>query len=269
MDMETYQWLKHAVRRLVEVNLEAYKDEQVRRRLDSWLVRSGASTWQAYIQRLSDDATERERFRNYLTINVSAFLRDPDRWQMLREQVLPALMQSALRLKPPRSRLRAWSAGCSIGAEAYSLAILLDEITPGARHSILASDIDRGALAKARDGGPYTGEEVQNLSPQQRLNYLQPGGPPFFVQAALRRRVEFFEHDLLSQPLPDQLDLIICRNVVIYFTAEAKSDLYRKFHQALRPGGVLFLGATEVIPRPHEIGFRYHGLSFYQKEDKR
>lgn len=265
MEAETYRLVKHKVKELLDVNLDAYKDEQVRRRLDSWLVRSGALDWQAYFQRLGNDLAERERFRNYLTINVSAFFRDPERWQALRQQVLPNLMQSALRLKPPRSRLRIWSAGCSIGAEAYTLVILLDEITFGGRHFILASDVDRGALNKARDGGPYTPEEVQNLSTAQRLNYLQPGGPPFYVQPSLRRRVEFIEHDLLSDPPPEDLDLIVCRNVVIYFTAEAKGALYRKFYQALRPGGVLFLGATEVIPRSHELGFRYFGLSFYQK----
>jgi len=266
MEPETYHLVKHSVKRLLDVNLDAYKDEQMRRRLDSWLVRSGAPDWPSYFKRLGDDAAERERFRNYLTINVSAFLRDPERWQALKEQVLPPLMQSALRLKPPRSRLRLWSAGCSIGAEPYTLAILLDELTPGKRHFILASDIDRGALGKARDGGPYTADEVQNLSPLQRLTYLQPGGPPFYIQPFIRQRVEFIEHNLLADALPDDLDLIVCRNVVIYFTAEAKEGLYRKFHQALRPGGVLFLGATEVIPRPHEVGFRPFGLSFYQKE---
>lgn len=258
MEPETYSLIKRSAKSLLDINLDHYKDVQMRRRLDSWLVRSGAASWTEYLKRVRADAEERARFRDYLTINVSAFFRDPERWRDLRERVLPGLLKAA-------PRLRVWSAGCSIGPEPYSLAILLDELTPGRRHTLLATDLDRGALARARARGPFTADDVENVSAAQRAQYFQPGGPPFFVGEALPRRIEFREHNLVAGESEDGFDLIVCRNVVIYFTEAAKAALYRKFHAALKPGGVLFVGGTEIIPRALENGFRSYGISFYRK----
>lgn len=258
MDQELYAQVKRSVKALLDINLDGYKDEQMRRRLDAWLARSGARTWPDYFRRIRVDPEELARFRNYLTINVSAFFRDPEHWQALRQHILPEL----LRVRPC---LHLWSAGCSVGPEPYSLAMLLDELTPGRRHYLLATDLDRGALAKARARGPFTLEDVQHVSPSQRARYFEPGGPPFFVREELARHVDFREHNLLADPFEDDFDLIVCRNVVIYFTEEAKGKLYRRFHAALRPGGVLFVGGTEIVPQAQALGFRSWGMSFYQK----
>jgi chemotaxis protein methyltransferase CheR len=265
MEPEVYLQIKFNVKKLLDINLDHYKDEQMRRRLDSWLVRSGISDWNTYIKRLRSDAIELSRFRDYLTINVSAFFRDTERWRSLEEDVLPTLLQTCLRLRPRDPGLRVWSAGCSIGAEAYTLAMLLRKVSPVRRHHLLATDLDRSALARSRDRGPYSAEEIQNLTSQQRVQYLDPGGPPYFVKSDLTRQIEFREHDMLKDPFPADQDLVVCRNVVIYFTAETKDSLYTRFFQALRPGGILFVGATEIVPRPHEIGFRSVGISFYQR----
>lgn len=262
MELETYAYVKKNIHTLLDINLDYYKDEQMRRRLDSWLARRDARTWVDYVRRLRSDQEELARFRDYLTINVSAFFRDSERWQTLRNTILPELLSDARSRSNP---LRVWSAGCSIGAEPYSLAILFDEVIPQQRPTILATDLDRSALAKARQRGPYTLEEIQNLTPAQRATYLVPGGPPFYLKEHLLSRVEFREHNMLTDPFPLNMDLIVCRNVVIYFTSETKDMLYRKFLAALRPGGILFVGATEIIPRPQELGFRTHGISFYQK----
>jgi chemotaxis protein methyltransferase CheR len=258
MEAEVYGAVKRTIRGLLDINLDHYKDEQMKRRLDSWLVRSGAPAWPDYLRRLKTDATELARLRDYLTINVSSFFRDIERWNALRQTVLPALLRG-------RPRLRVWSAGCSIGLEPYSLAILLDEVTPGRRHTLLATDLDRGALAKARARGPYTADDTQKITAQQRLNYFDPGGPPFYVQAALAGRVVFREQNMLADPFEGDFDLIVCRNVVIYFTEAAKAELYQKFYNALRPGGVLFVGGTEIVPKAQELGFRNSGISFYQR----
>ena len=271
MEKEVYAQVKLAVKELLGIDLDCYKEEQMKRRLDSWLARAGALNWPAYFERLQTDEIELVRFRDYLTINVSAFFRDPERWQNLRQKVIPDLLESAVHREHgkgdtlPAPCLRLWSAGCSMGVEAYSLAILLEELTPNRRHCLLATDLDRGALAKAQARGPYTADEVQNVSPVQRAKYFQAGGPPFFVSEALAERVEFRELDLLSHDFVRDMDLIVCRNVVIYFTEEAKAKLYRRFFEALRPGGVLFLGGTEVILRASDIGFRSYGISFYQR----
>jgi chemotaxis protein methyltransferase CheR len=273
VETEVYVQIKLTVKKLLDINLDYYKDEQMKRRLDSWLVRVGARSWPDYFKRLQTDEIELGRFRDYLTINVSSFFRDPERWQTLRQKVVPDLLESTAQRERakgsalPVSHLRVWSAGCSIGMEPYSLAMLLEELTPNRRHHILASDLDRGALAKARGRGPYTADEVQNVNPAQRAKFFQPGGPPFFVTETLAKRVEFRELDLLANDFVPGMDLIVCRNVVIYFTEEAKSKLYRRFFEALRPGGVLFVGGTEVISHSNDIGFRSYGISFYQRPE--
>ncbi len=264
METEQYQQVKQSVKKLLDIDLNHYKDEQMQRRLDSWLVRSGELDWKVYFQRLNKDSKELSRFRDYLTINVSAFFRDPERWQSLRVEILPQLLKTIPASRPLGSGLRIWSAGCSIGAEPYSLAMLLDELS-ARRHCLLATDLDRGTLQKARARGPFTSEEIRNLSLAQRLAYLEAGGPPFYVKSSLAKRIEFAEHNLLADPFPTDLDIIFCRNVVIYFTAKTKDWLYQKFQAALRPGGVLFLGSTEMILRPHEIGLKSYEISFYQK----
>lgn len=273
MENEVYAQVKFNVKKLLDINLDYYKDEQMKRRLDSWLVRVGTRTWPEYFKRLHTDEIELGRFRDYLTINVSSFFRDPERWLTLRQKVVPALLDSVAQRERtkgsalPVPHLRIWSAGCSIGMEPYSLSMLLEETTPNRRHYLLATDLDRGALAKAKARGPYTADEVQNVSAAQRAKYFQPGGPPFFVADSLAKRVEFKELDLLADPFVPNMDLIICRNVVIYFTEEAKAKLYRRFFEALRPGGILFVGGTEVISHSSDIGFRSYGISFYQRPE--
>lgn len=264
MELQTYSLVKRQIKSLLDINLDYYKDEQMRRRLDSWLVRSGHSDWTAYFRLVRESPPELSRLRDYLTINVSTFFRDPDRWDDLRRVVLPELLarQSAA---PGAARLRVWSAGCSIGLEPYSLAILLDEVTPGRAHTLIATDLDRGALARARARGPYSAEDVKNVSNAQRQHYFAPGGPPFFVTEKLAHRVAFREHNMLEDPPESGFDLIVCRNVVIYFTDAAKAELYRKFHAALRPGGVLFVGGTEVVMQAAGIGLSRCGISFYRK----
>jgi chemotaxis protein methyltransferase CheR len=258
MELEQYSQIKTSVKRLLNIDLNHYKDEQMRRRLDSWLIRSGTSTWDEYLKRVQEDAKEMSRFRDYLTINVSEFFRDSERWKALREKILPKLLEKT-------NSLRIWSAGCSTGQEPYTLSILLDEVAPGRNHTIIATDLDRGALKKAIARGPYTAEEIRNLTPAQRTACLETTTPPFYIKPRLAQRIQFREHNLFADPFEANLDLIICRNVIIYFTAEAKDILYKKFYAALRPGGVLFLGGTEIIPRPYEIGFRNQDISFYIK----
>jgi len=265
METETYSLVKTSVKKILDIDLTYYKDEQMKRRLDSWLARSRLSDWPEYFHMISQNIEERDRFRNYLTINVTEFFRDPDRWNMLRRDVMPQLLKDNARNGDPRKGLRVWSAGCSIGVEAYTLTMLLDEIAPNLNHFLLASDLDRGALTKARARGPYNQDEIRNLTPEQRARYMDLGAGNY-VKSSFASRVTFREQNMLVDRFDNGFDLIVCRNVVIYFTNDAKQLLYTKFHAALRPGGVLFLGGTEIIPRPTEIGFRNHGVSFYLKQ---
>jgi chemotaxis protein methyltransferase CheR len=265
METDVYSSIQTNVKKLLNIDLTYYKDEQMKRRLDSWLIRVQSPSWPEYFKRLSADAKELERFRDYLTINVTEFFRDPDRWSTLRRDVIPVLVKESPQASAGGG-LKVWSAGCSIGVEAYTLTMLLEETLPNRAHTILASDFDRGALGKARAGGPYLADEIRNLTAEQRQRFFKPGGPPYAIKDEFIKRITFREQDLLADRFDTNLDLIICRNVIIYFTNEAKNMLFKKFYDALRPGGVLFLGGTEIISRPGDFGYRNFGISFYKKD---
>lgn len=263
MDADVYSQVKASIKRRLNIDLTNYKDEQMKRRLDSWLVRVHSNTWSDYFSLLSNDPTELERFRNYLTINVTEFFRDVNRWDFLRQDILPYLFRYSSGNRQI-SELKLWSAGCSIGAEAYTLAILMAESAPLQKYSLLATDLDRGALLKARSRGPYLEGDIRNLNTAQLQKYFTPTAP-YYVKESLQKNIRFQEQDLLADPFDRGFDLIVCRNVVIYFTAEAKETLYAKFCDALRPGGVLFLGGTELISGPSKYGLQNFGISFYKK----
>jgi chemotaxis protein methyltransferase CheR len=263
MDAQVYTQVKDSIKRALKIDLTHYKDEQMKRRLDSWLVRVHASNWNDYFGLISTNSAERERFREYLTINVTEFFRDQPRWITLQQDIFPYLIRSSTQSRPA-SGLKLWSAGCSIGAEPYTLAIMMGEAFPSQKYSLLATDLDRGALLKARSRGPFLESDLRNLDAVQRQKYFTPTAP-YYVKESLQKNIRFEEQNLLADPFDSGLDLIICRNVVIYFTAEAKELLYAKFCEALRPGGILFLGGTEIISGPIKYGLQNTGISFYKK----
>ncbi len=263
MDANVYTQVKTSIKRILKIDLINYKDEQMKRRLDSWLVRSHVNTWNEYFTLVTSDATEQERFRNYLTINVTEFFRDPSRWEALRQDVMPYLVKNFLDAHRTDG-LKLWSAGCSIGTEPYTVAIMMSDFMPSQKYSLLATDLDREALLKAKSRGPYSQDDIRNLTASQRQKYITPAAP-FLVKESVQKNIRFQEQDLFADQFETGFDLIICRNVVIYFTAEAKNVLYAKFHAALRPGGVLFLGGTEMISGSKDFGFQNYGISFYKK----
>jgi chemotaxis protein methyltransferase CheR len=246
---------------LTGLDLTSYKAPQMHRRLTSLLSRLGITTFTEYARVLEKDAHRRQEFRDYVTINVSEFFRDADRFLELERRVLPDLLKTG-------GPLRVWSAGCSIGAEAYSLAMLLHEFAPYAAHSILATDVDQTILDRAMAGSGYLASDVRNVG-AGRVGRWFTAGPDgrYTVGTAARAMIRFARHDLLRDPYPGgPFDLIACRNVVIYFTEEAKERIFEGFVRALRPGGVLFLGGTEAIMRPQLLGLSVMGPGFYRKQ---
>lgn len=261
MEAHEYNFVKHKVQKLIGVDLNGYKSAQVQRRLRTYLIRSGHTNWPSFFRAIQHDPAKLGELRDYLTINVSAFFRDPEKFEQLQTSVLPELLRS-------RPRLRVWSAGCSHGHEPYSLAIMLCEATGlYSRHPILATDIDRSALERAQAGGPYSTDELANVIPALLERYFRARDDGYYVIESLRRRITFHYHDLLKDPFESGFDLIVCRNVVIYFTAEVKARLYQCLYDALRPGGVLFVGGTEVISKASDIGLDPLGISFYRRND--
>ncbi len=256
---EDYRFIKFKVRALLNIDLDSYKSVQMQRRLDTYLLRSGQPNWPTFFRVIQEDPELLGKFRDYLTINVSSFFRDPEKFAFLRKNILPELMRT-------RARLRVWSAGCSQGHEPYSLAILLAELTGAyAEHYLLATDIDQSVLAFAQKGGPYTADKLTHVDPAQLQRYFRPERGGQFVIDLIRRRVTFRYHNLLNDPFESDFDLIVCRNVVIYFEAETKNQLYRRFYEALRPGGIFFIGSTEVLPYNLNVNFDPVGISFYRR----
>jgi chemotaxis protein methyltransferase CheR len=256
-----YTFFLRQVKRLAGIDLSAYKSQQMKRRLNTVLARNKVANLFEY-SKLLENPDRLQEFMDFFTINVSEFFRIPDKFEYLATRIIPGLMARG-------GELRIWSAGCSNGAEPYSLAIMMDEIAPSGRWTILASDVDRTTLARAQRGNNYSPGDLRNVSPQRLSRYFEPDGAGYRVKETLKRRVRFTVHDLLKDRYEPGFRLIVCRHVVIYFTEEAKDAIYGKFWSSLEDGGVLFLGGTEIIPQVRGTGFESAAVSFYRKTERR
>jgi len=255
-----YELIARRIKGLYGIDLDCYKSKQMRRRLDAYLARVKARSWPEYFRRLEGDSEERTRFKNYLTINVTSFFRDSDKFRDLREKILPTLYNKSKTLK-------VWSAGCSAGAEPYTLAMIFEADAPEQKVRIWATDIDRGNLAIARAGGPYDAKAVESVPRAMLTRYFEVVEDGYLVKPEVRKRITFQEHNLLRDAIRDRFDLIVCRNVIIYFTEEAKRAVFKRFAEVLNPGGVLFIGATETMQvyLARELGFEPITMSFYRR----
>ncbi|MBS3977620.1 MAG: protein-glutamate O-methyltransferase CheR [Syntrophomonadaceae bacterium] len=248
---------KRKIHTLCGVNLDGYKEKQLKRRIDSLMQSLAVNGYDRYLQILGEDRQQLNRFLDRITINVSEFFRNPDIFKLLEDQILPGLLRE-------KARLKIWSAACSNGAEPYSLAILLDEQSKGQHHRIEATDLDLKILAAARQGR-YDANSVKNVSADRLARFFTFDNNSYYLKEEIRKKVSFSQHDLITQPYGNDYDLILCRNVTIYFTSEIQDRMYRKFWQSLAAGGVLFIGATESILNYREIGFSKFSSWFYQK----
>lgn len=252
-----YEGFCRLVRTNTGLDLSAYKRTQMERRIRAMSERAGIDNLLMFWKHLAQDPAEVRQFLDRVTINVSEFMRNPEKFDELRTTILPELLRA-------RRSLLIWSAGCSYGAEVYSLKILLHQLGTGVNHRLLATDIDTGILAKAREG-VYCDDDLKNVPDALRKRYFTPVEKKHHVAEVLREGVEFKKQDLLHDAYPTNVDLILCRNVVIYFTEETKSRLFAQFYQALRPGGYLLVGSTERIFDAAEIGFSTPLPFFYQR----
>jgi chemotaxis protein methyltransferase CheR len=257
-DYDTFQQLVYT---RTGIRLVDYKSEQMRRRVSTMSTKAGCDSFVKYYHAMERDSALLSQFLDNMTINVTELLRNPERFQELSKSMLPKLM--AQRKDMP---LSVWSAGCSYGAEAYTVAMLLHEVAPQLSHRIKGTDIDLTVLARA--GSPSFSEaDMINIGKERRDKYFcDPGTGTFLPSMNLRRMVEFSRHDLLADPYPRAAyDLVLCRNVLIYFTDEAKERIYRGFFQSLRPGGILFVGGTERMSDHRAVGFELVMPFFYRK----
>lgn len=255
---DDYESFKARVLALTKIDLSAYKEGQMKRRIDTLIQKHQCKSYSEFINLITTDKERYEEFVNYLTINVSEFWRNPDQWKILEEKVVSELVK-----KPS---FKVWSAACSTGDEPYSLSMLFGKYVPLSRVKIIATDIDKQVLAKAHSG-LYADRSLVGLPDEFKRKYFeQMSDNTYQISEEIKRCVEFKEHNLLRDPYPSMCDLIVCRNVLIYFTEEAKDEIYAKFNAALKPGGILFLGSTEQIIQPAKFGFTAISSFFYRKE---
>ncbi|MGY2339315.1 CheR family methyltransferase [Pseudomonas sp. SDO5532_S415] len=225
-----------------------YKRATVLRRIERRLQVTAQPDLAAYYQYLQTHPEETKALLGDMLIGVTNFFRDRDAFEALERDVIPNLVTSLRETLPYREEIRVWSAGCSTGEEAYSLAILLsDQLTleaNPAKLQIFATDIDDRAIAFGR-AGAYPEAIVTDVPPSRMRQYFSRENLHYRVRKEIREKVLFAKHSLLLDPPFSQIDLIVCRNLLIYLDREVQRDIMQMFHFALRPGGYLFLGTSE------------------------
>lgn len=258
--MADYYSFIEKVNRFLGIDLSLYKEAQMRRRLTSLRNKRSFNNFDSYFNALKQEDELLEEFIDRITINVSEFYRNPKRWDVLREKVFPKLIE-----KNHGKQLKIWSAACSTGEEPYSLSIMLHEHFPNVDVTILATDIDEKALERA-EKGIYQEQSLKELPQHKKSKYFTYKNSKYYIDQKLKRIITFKKHDLLKDPYPNQMDLIVCRNVLIYFTDEAKETIYRNISEALVEEGILFVGSTEQIFNPSKFNLSIFDTFFYEKK---
>ena len=246
--------------KLTSIDLSLYKERQMKRRIEALIKRHRLPGFQEFVEEIKSNHDLYEDFLSYLTINVSEFYRNVEQWKILDQDVVPKLLE-----QNSNRPLKIWSAACSTGDEPYSLVMLLSKHMPLNKITIEATDIDKQIIEKAKIG-IYNDKSIANLPDEFKKKYFEKlGDKSYKISEDIKQRVNFKQHNLLKDNYGTGFDLIVCRNVMIYFTEEAKDDIYRKFYQALKPGGMLFVGSTEQMMRADSIGFKSYHSFFYLK----
>lgn len=253
-----YSYFKREILSLTGIELDCYEEKQMKRRIDNLIVRHRIEGYDKYVFALKTDTKLLEEFVNYITINVSEFYRDYGQWQVMEQRAIPELIARFGR------DLKVWSAACSTGDEPYSLVMALSRHIPLNRIKVYATDLDKQVIAKAKVG-LYPEKSILSVPLDLKKRYFSQVGSSFKISDEIKARVEFREHNLLKDAYPVGFHLIVCRNVLIYFTEKAKDEVFRKYFASLAHGGILFIGSAEQIINHKEIGFFRKNAFYYQK----
>lgn len=257
--MADYEDFKANVLRLTKINLNCYKERQMKRRIDTLINKHGYKGYEDFVAAIKSNQELMTEFVAYLTINVSEFYRNPEQWKYLETDVFPAMIKNF------GDGIRVWSAACSTGDEPYSLVMLLSKFMPLSKIHITATDIDDQVLDKARLG-IYKAVSLNGLPQEFKTKYFTEVGDGIYqIHDEIKKCVDFKKHDLLNDKYPSNNHLIVCRNVLIYFTEEAKLEIFKKFNDSLVNGGLLFVGSTEQITNYRELRYESQRSFFYKK----
>ena len=254
-----YEYFKKEIYSLTTIDLNAYKEKQMKRRIDTLIAKHKIVGYDKYVQALKTDKVLFEEFVGYITINVSEFYRNPEQWKYLEETGIPELIQRF------GKNLKVWSAACSTGDEPYTIAMILSEYIPLSKIRIIATDLDEDVLAFAKER-IYPAKRLSDL-PKKYLDkhFKKVDDSHYAISPDIKKCVEFKKHNLLKDRYFQHIHMIVCRKVVIYYTDEAKDQVYENFHGALVDDGILFIGSTEQILHAKELGFESLRTFFYKK----
>lgn len=257
--MSDYEQFKKDILSLTGIDLNAYKERQMKRRINTLSNKYGFKDYSEFYQDLKKNEEHRKQFMNYLTINVSEFYRNPLQWQILETKVIPELLTQA------NGTLKIWSAACSTGDEPYTIIMVMKELFPNIKVKLLATDLDDKVIDYAKEGY-YNYKSISNLPANYIQKYFKKDASGMYrLSHDVMNCVEFRQHNLLADRYDTNFDLIVCRNVLIYFTEEAKMEVFKRFHASLRPNGYLFIGSTEQILQARAIHFEPQYSFFYKK----
>lgn len=257
--LNNYEDFKKEFLRLSKIDLNSYKENQMKRRIDNFIGKNHCSGYVDFFEKIKKESDVYDMFITYLTINVSEFYRNPAQWRTLEEVIIPYLLEKS------GNKLRVWSAACSTGDEPYSLAMVLSDFLPLSQVEILATDLDKEVLSKAKRGC-YNEKSIKGLPEKYVHKFFEKDeNDLFWVSESLKRCITFKEHNLLKDPYPSNMDLVVCRNVLIYFTDEAKDEIYKNIARALKKDGVLFVGSTEQIIGSNQYDLESFKSFFYKK----
>jgi two-component system, chemotaxis family, CheB/CheR fusion protein len=223
-----------------------YKRPSLMRRFEKRMQTAGVDTYEDYRSYLEAEPREFAELLDTILINVTGFFRDPDAWEYLAKEIVPKIVEQ----KPGGERIRAWSAGCATGEEAYTIAMLFAEALGAEAYAkrvkIYATDLDDDALGKARHAS-YDTKATEAVPENLRAEYFEDGNSGLTVRGDIRRSVVFGRNDLLSDPPISKVDLLVSRNTLMYFGVQAQHTVLSNFYFALGPGGFLFLGKAEAL----------------------
>lgn len=254
---QDYEQFAASMKKKTGIDLTLYKEAQMKRRLTSLYEKKGFQSFMEYFQAISRDQDLLNELLDRMTINVSEFYRNHKRWEVLESKLLPKLLER-------NKTLKIWSAACSTGEEPYTLAMILSDFLPLSQVQVLATDIDENVIARAKLG-VYPERSLNEVPAEVKSKFFTKEGSYYKISEEIKKTVTFKKLNLLADPFGGPFDLIVCRNVLIYFTEEAKDLLYKKFSGALKEGGIFFVGSTEQIFNPSIYGFKTVDTFFYQK----
>ncbi len=256
---QDYEKFKSDIMKLCGIDLNAYKERQMKRRIQTLSGKFGCKDFASLYQDLKVNENHRKQFMNYLTINVSEFYRNPAQWKVVEKEIIPEL------LARHNNQLNVWSAACSTGDEPYTIVMTMKELFPKARLNLLATDLDDLVIEYAKEG-VYPKKSIVGLPKAYQDKYFTKTSDGMYqIAKEIKDCVKFKQHNLLADRFGRDYDLIFCRNVLIYFTDEAKEETFKKFNQSLRPQGYLFIGSTEQMLNARDINFEPYQSFFYKK----